>query len=115
MQKIQEKKEKFDEDVIKEILKEKIFSIDHIHAIYILFANLCSENEIKLTRSSLFDLFRRISQITNMKYEEEKIDLFHLQIDINKDGIITFDDFSHFITTIIKLAYNELYPKKGLN
>ena len=115
MQKIQEKKEKYDENVIKEILKEKIFSIDHIHSIYILFANLCSENQIKLTRSSLFDLFRRISQITNMKYEEEKIDLYHLQIDINKDGIITFDDFSHFITTIIKLAYNELYPKKGLN
>ena len=23
--------------------------------------------------------------------------------------------YSHFITTIIKLAYNELYPKKGLN
>ena len=115
MQQITEKTEKQDENIIKEILKEKIFSKDHIHAIYILFANLCSETENKLTRSSLFDLFRRLSQITNMKYEEEKIDLFHLQIDINKDGIITFDDFSLFITTLIKLAYNELYPKNGLN
>ena len=115
MQQISERKEKYDENIIKEILKEKIFSKDHIHAIYILFSNLCSEAEFKLTRSSLFELFHHLSQITNMKYDEEKIDLFHLQIDINKDGIITFDDFSLFITTIIKLAYNELYPKKGLN
>ena len=69
MQQIAEKTEKPDENIIKEILKEKIFSIYHIHAIYILFANLCSETENKLTRSSLFDLFRRLSQITNMKYE----------------------------------------------
>ena len=82
-----------DENIIKEILEEKIFSKDYIHAIYILFSNLCSETESKLTRSSLFDLFNHLSQIINVKYEEEKIDLFHLQIDINKDGIITFDDF----------------------
>ena len=115
MQQILESKEKSEEKIINEILKEKIFSLDHIHAIYILFSNLCSETEDKLTRSSLFELFRHLSQITNMKYEEENIDLFHLQIDINKDGIITFDDFLLFITTIIKLSFNELYPKKGLN
>ena len=115
MEKISEKKEKLDDNIIKEILKEKVFSIDHIHAIYILFSNLCTETEFKLTRSSLLEFFRRLSQITNMKYEEEKIDLFHLQIDINKDGIITFVDFVLFITTIIKLSYNELYPKKGIN
>ena len=115
MEQISEKKVKLDDSIIKEILKEKIFSLDHIHAIYILFSNLCTETEFKLTRSSLFEFFRRLSQITNMKYEEEKIDLFHLQIDINKDGIITFVDFVLFITTIIKLSYNELYPKKGIN
>ena len=104
-----------DENIIKEILEEKIFSKDYIHAIYILFSNLCSETESKLTRSSLFDLFNHLSQITNVKYEEEKIDLFHLQIDINKDGIITFDDFLLFITASIKLAFNELYFKKGIN
>ena len=115
MQKPKEKKEKIDENILKEILNEKIFSKDHIHAIYILFSNLCTESEFKLTRSTLFDLFRRLSLITNIKYEEEKIDLFHLQIDINKDGIITFEDFLRFITTIIKLSYHELYPKKGIN
>ena len=106
---------KEDENIINQILKEKIFSLDHINAIYILFSNLCSEKEIKLTRSSLIDFFNRLSPITNMKYDEEKIDLFHLQIDINKDGIITFGDFLLFITTIMKLSYNELYMKKGIN
>ena len=106
---------KEDENIINEILKEKIFSLDHIRAIYILFSNLCAESELKLTRSSLLNFFNRLSQITNMKYDEEKIDLFHLQIDINKDGIITFGDFLLFITTIIKLSYNELYMKKGIN
>ena len=106
---------KEDENIINQILKEKIFSLDHINAIYILFSNLCSEKEIKLTRSSLIDFFNRLSPITNMKYDEEKIDLFHLQIDVNKDGIITFGDFLLFITTIMKLSYNELYMKKGIN
>ena len=107
MQQNQENSEKQDENIINEILKEKIFSKDHIQTLYILFSNLCTDTEFKLTRSSLFELFKRLSQITNMKYDEEKIDLFHLQIDINKDGIITFVDFLLFITTIIKLAYNE--------
>ena len=40
MQKPKEKKEKIDENILKEILNEKIFSKDHIHAIYILFSNL---------------------------------------------------------------------------
>ena len=113
MEEFLEKKD--DENIINEILKEKIFSLDHVHAIYILFSNLCSERELKLTRSSLLDFFNRLSSITNMKYDEEKIDLFHLQIDVNKDGIITFGDFLLFITTIIKLSYNQLYIKKGIN
>ena len=113
MEEFLEKKD--DENIINEILKEKIFSLDHVHAIYILFSNLCSERELKLTRSSLLDFFNRLSSITNMKYDEEKIDLFHLQIDVNKDGIITFGDFLLFITTIIKLSYNEIYMKKGIN
>ena len=113
MEEFLEKKD--DENIINQILEEKIFSLDHVHAIYILFSNLCSEKELKLTRSSLLDFFNRLSSITNMKYDEEKIDLFHLQIDVNKDGIITFGDFLLFITTIIKLSYNEIYMKKGIN
>ncbi len=97
------------------LIEEKIFSHNHIHIIYILFVNLCKENEYKLTRSILIDLFQKLSPITNIKYEEEKIDLFHLQIDIDKDGIIEFEDFLNFITTILKLTYNELYYKKGVN
>ena len=63
---------KEDENIINEILKEKIFSLDHIRTIYILFSNLCAESELKLTRSSLLNFFNRLSQITNMKYDEEK-------------------------------------------
>ena len=112
MQKQTEKKEKIDENILKEILNEKIFFKDHIHGIYILFSNLYTESEFKLTRSTPFDLFRRLSQITNIKYEEEKIDLFLLQIDINKDGIINFENFLCFITTIIKLSYMNYIQKK---
>ena len=115
LQSLEKNDTKPDDNIIKEILSEKIFSKDYIHAIYILFSNLCSETEFKLTRTSLFDLFNSLSQITNIKCEEEKIDLFHLQIDINRDGVITFDDFLLFITATLKLAFNELYPKKGIN
>ena len=115
LQSLEKNETKPDDNIIKEILSEKIFSKDYIHAIYILFSNLCSETEFKLTRTSLFDLFNSLSQITNIKCEEEKIDLFHLQIDINRDGVITFDDFLLFITATLKLAFNELYPKRGIN
>ena len=108
-------KENFEEMQADKLMKEKIFSKSHIHTIYILFVNLCKENDYKLTRSVLFDLFRQLSQITNINYEEEKIDLLHLQIDIDKDGIINFDDFLLFISTLIKLTYNELYYKNGIN
>ena len=109
------KKEKLEQTQEDKLIEEKIFSHNHIHIIYILFSNLCKEEDYKLTRSILFDLFRHLSPITKINYEEEKIDLFHLQIDIDKDGIIEFEDFLCFITTILKLTYNELYYKKGLN
>lgn len=108
-------KEKSEEMNADKLILEKIFSKSHIHTIYILFVNLCKENDYKLTRSVLFDLFRQLSQITNIKYDEEKIDLLHLQIDIDKDGIINFDDFLLFISSLMKLTYNELYYKKGIN
>ena len=108
-------KEKSEEMNADKLILEKIFSKSHIHTIYILFVNLCKENDYKLTRSVLFDLFRQLSLITNIKYEEEKIDLLHLQIDIDKDGIINFDDFLLFITSLMKLTYNELYYKRGIN
>lgn len=108
-------KEKSEEMNADKLILEKIFSKSYIHTIYILFVNLCKENDYKLTRSVLFDLFRQLSQITNIKYEEEKIDLLHLQIDIDKDGIINFDDFLLFITSLMKLTYNELYYKRGIN
>lgn len=108
-------KEKSEEMNADKLILEKIFSKSHIHTIYILFVNLCKQNDYKLTRAVLFDLFRQLSQITNIKYEEEKIDLLHLQIDIDKDGIINFDDFLLFITSLMKLTYNELYYKKGIN
>ena len=107
--------ESSEENIIKAIIEEKIFSKNHIHSLYILFSNLCTENDFKLTRASLFDLFRQLYPITTVKYEEEKIDLYHLQIDINKDGVITFVDFLLFMYTVIKLTYNELYYKKGIN
>mgnify|MGYP002527683969 FL=1 len=53
--------------------------------------------------------------MANVKYEEYRIGIFHLQIDIDKDGTVNFEDFLKFITTIIKFAYNEIYCKKGIN
>ena len=108
-------KEKIDEAKIKAVLDEKIFSRNHLHTIYILFVNLCKEYDYKLTPSILYDLFRQLSKMANVEYEEYKIGIFHLQIDIDKDGTVNFEDFLKFITTIIKFTYNEIYCKKGIN
>ena len=108
-------KEKIDEAKIKAILDEKIFSRSYLHTIYILFVNLCKEYDYKLTPSILYDLFRQLSKMANVKYEEYRIGIFHLQIDIDKDGTVNFEDFLKFITTIIKFTYNEIYCKKGIN
>ena len=109
-------KEKYEDTKIQKFVEnEKIFSKSHIHTIYILFVNICKENDYKLTPSILCDLFRQLTQITNIKYEEYKIGLFHLQMDNDRDGIINFQDFLFFITSIIKFTYNELYYKKGIN
>ena len=113
---MQPNKEKFEDTKIQKLIEEeKIFSKSHIHIIYILFVNICKENDYKVTPSILCDLFRQLSLITNIKYEEYKIGLFHLQMDNDKDGIINFQDFLFFITSIIKFTYNELYYKKGIN
>ena len=108
-------KEKIDEAKIKAVLDEKIFSRSYLHTIYILFVNLCKEYDYKLTPSILYDLFRQLSKMANVKYEEYRIGIFHLQIDIDKDGTVNFEDFLKFITTIIKFTYNEIYCKKGIN
>ena len=108
-------KEKIDEAKIKAVLDEKIFSRSYLHTIYILFVNLCKEYDYKLTPSILYDLFRQLSKMANVKYDEYKIGIFHLQIDIDKDGTVNFEDFLKFITTIIKFTYNEIYCKKGIN
>ena len=112
---MQSNKEKFAAEKTKSIIDEKIFSRSHLHTIYILFVNICKENDYKLTPSILYDLFHQLSQITNIKYEEYKIGIFHLQIDIDKDGIVNFEDFFKFVTTIMKFTYNEIYYKKGIN
>ena len=113
---MQQNKEKLEEAKIQKLLdNEKIFSKSHIHTIYILFVNLCKENDYKLTPSILYDLFSKLSEITHIKYEEYKIGIFHLQMDNDKDGIINFQDFLFFITSIIKFTYNEIYYKKGIN
>ena len=108
-------KEEIDEKKIKAVLDEKIFSRSYLHAIYILFVNICKENDYKLIPSILYDLFRQLSKMANVKYEEYKIGIFHLQIDIDKDGTVNFEDFLKFITTILKFTYNEIYYKKGIN
>ena len=106
---------KFEVEKMKVILDEKILTYSHLHTIYILFANICKEKDYKITPSILFDVFRQLSLITNIKYEEYKIGIFHLQVDIDKDGIINFEDFVNFISTILKLTYNDIHYKRGLN
>ena len=115
MQSKEEKIEIIDPIKIQKLLDEKIFTRSHLTTIYILFVNLCKETESKLTPSILFTLFKQLSQITNMKYEENKIGIFHLQLDVDKDGIINFHDFLSFITSFIKFTYNEIYTKRGIN
>lgn len=115
MQSLKEKEEIFDPVKIQKILDEKIFTRSHLTTIYILFANLCEEKDYKITPSILFKLFSQLSEITNANYEENKIGIFHLQVDVDKDGIINFQDFLNFITTFIKFTYNEIYNKRGIN
>ena len=107
--------EKFDESKMKIIIDEKILNYSHLHTIYTLFTSLCKEKEYKITPSILFNIFRQLSIITNIKYEEYKIGIFHLQVDFDKDGIINFEDFVNFISTILRFTYNEIHYKKSLN
>ena len=103
------------ESIQDKLIKEKIFSHSHIHSIYILFCNLCKENDYNLTRADLNILFKQLFLSQNIPYNEDKIDLFYLQMDINKDCVVNFQDFLVFITKILKLVFNELYPKNGMN
>ena len=106
---------KYEKEKMKIILEEKILTHSHLHTIYILFANICKEKDYKITPLVLFDVFRQLSLITKINYEEDKIGMFHLQVDIDKDGTVNFEDFVNFISTIIKLTYSDIHYKKGLN
>ena len=110
-----EEKERFEKSRIKPFLDEKIFPHSYLYTIYNLFVNICKTKEYKITPQILFDLFYKISQTTNTKYEEHKIGIYYLQIDIDKDGIVSYYDFIKFITTLMKFTYNEIYYKKGIN
>ena len=60
------------------------------------------QKAIKTTITVLISLiFEYKIQIASL---EDKINLFHLQIDINRDSAITVDDFLLFITSTMKLG-----------
>ena len=90
-----------------QILKEQLFTKEHIDEIYILFVNICDNNRFNITPLNFIKTFNNISEKKQILSIEKKTwDQKFMMIDSDKDGLVTFPDFIRFIYDSLKISLN---------
>ena len=90
------------------LLQTKKYSQSHINIIYSMFVTLCDPNKESIYRSEFIIPFSEMSNLNNLKINEEFFDNYHIQIDYDKDGAINFQDFLRFIITHLNMMSRNL-------
>lgn len=97
------------------IIQENILSREHIDEIYHLFVNFCDNNRFSIIPLDFINIFHSISEKRSLNIDKEIWNQIFFQIDNDKDGSISFQDFLRFIYNNIKIIFGEIGDRISFN
>ena len=97
------------------ILAEKILTREHIDELYCIFVSLCSNTRFKIEPKDFTETFQNIARNKSININDELWRYYFVQIDINRDGRIDFQDFLRYTYQHLKMILGTLTYKNGLN
>ena len=97
------------------ILAEKILTREHIDELYCIFVSLCSPTRFKIEPKDFTETFQNIARNKSININDELWRYYFVQIDINRDGRIDFQDFLRYTYQHLKMILGTLTYKNGLN
>jgi Ca2+-binding EF-hand superfamily protein len=97
------------------IISENIIPKELIDELYNLFVTLCNDDKFKIIPSNFIDIFNNISEKRNLNVDKDIWTQIFFQIDSDKDGAISFQDFLKFIYSILKIIFGETGEKFSIS
>jgi len=99
----------------EKILQENIMSRDHIDEIYNLFVILTENSQFKIIPLNFINVFNNISEKKSLNVDKETWTQIFTQIDYDKDGAISFQDFLRYVYNNFKIILGEASENFSLN
>jgi Ca2+-binding EF-hand superfamily protein len=99
----------------EKIIQENLLTREHIDEIYHLFVNLCDDERFKIIPLNFINIFDNISTKKGLSLDKEIWNQIFFEIDHDKDGAISFQDFLRFIYNYLKLIFGEICEKSSYN
>lgn len=99
----------------EKLLQENLFSKEHINELYNLFVVLSENQKFIITPFNLISIFQNISFKKQMEIDQDVWNQIFFQIDHDKDGGISFQDFIRFICLHLKLIFGEIGDRMSFN
>jgi Ca2+-binding EF-hand superfamily protein len=99
----------------EKILQENIMSRDHIDEIYNLFVILTENSQFKIIPLNFINVFHNISEKKSLNVDKESWNQIFTQIDYDKDGAISFQDFLRYVYNNFKIILGEVTENFSFN
>ena len=97
------------------ILVENVISKEHIDELYNLYIMLSEEGSYKIIPLHFINVFTSLSAKKNLQIDKEHWTQLFSQMDSDKDGRISFQDFVKFIYSNLRVIFGELGDKLSLS
>jgi Ca2+-binding EF-hand superfamily protein len=99
----------------EKIIQENIFTKEHIDELYNLFVVLSENSRFNIIPNHFINTFQNITDKKLLNVDKEIWTQIFFQIDHDKDGGISFQDFVRFISIHLKLIFGEVGDKISIN
>lgn len=96
------------------IIQENILSKENIDELYHLFVNLCDSNRYSINPLNFINVFQNISEKRGVTVDKDIWNQIFFQIDNDKDGTISFQDFLRFVYFNLKIIFGKADERLNL-
>jgi Ca2+-binding EF-hand superfamily protein len=99
----------------EKIINENLLTKQHIDEIYNIFVHFCEDDKYVFSPKIFANIFQNISEKRGLKVDKDIWNQIFYQIDFDKDGSVSFQDFLKFIDLNLKLIFAEAGEKLSVN
>jgi Ca2+-binding EF-hand superfamily protein len=96
-------------------VQENVLQKEHIDEIYNLYVVLTDNDKYTINPYNFINIFHNLSEKENLAIDKDIWNQIFFQIDHDKDGTLSFQDFIRFIYLHLKLALGECSEKISYN